>query len=160
MLLLALYKFFFFWDSESFIFFRSLSTHWQKNIFSNTAYTRNPPKMLFYSAAEQYSTVLMGGSLRCCCFAFIFFPPATRRATPLALAGRQLTPPSGSRGIFFQNVFAEIKRNVRDSFHPTITKRNIKSHLKNNSPLFHITSNIDKYTYTAEAAAAAYSTEH
>lgn len=72
----------FFWDSESFIQFFSLfsslfSTHWQKNIFSNTAYARREEKkrkkihpkkiiheMLFYSAQQPPSdtaqrTVLM-----------------------------------------------------------------------------------------------------
>lgn len=60
-----LYKFTFFWDSESFIHFFSAAAAAALSFYtltakyiSNTAYTRNktPRKMLFYSAhsTEQY----------------------------------------------------------------------------------------------------------
>lgn len=35
--------------------------------------------------------------------------------------------------------------------HSTLLKKNIKSPLKYNSPLFHITSNIDKHPYTQQS---------
>lgn len=56
----------------------------------------------------------------------------------------------------FLKMFFSAKKCIRHSFHPrplppaslSFEKKNIKSPLKYNSPLFHITSNIDKHTHT------------
>lgn len=89
-MLLALYKFtiflsFFGTPRVLYIFF-ALFLHTDRKIFSNTAYTRNPPKNAILFRQQQYSTVLMGVLsvfVAVLCFYIIFFP-STLRATPSA----------------------------------------------------------------------------
>lgn len=162
--MLLLYKFrILFGTPRVLYFFRSLSTHWQKIYFLTPPTRETPQKMLFYSAAIQHS--FNGGSLVVAALLLYFFhsPPFQHALTPRRETGArersQLTLRRARVEIFWKCFFAEKMYDTR-STHPHLflsrlslrwmLKKNIKSPLKYNSPLFHITSNIDKRAYTQQ----------
>lgn len=79
-----------------------------------------PQKMLFYSAAIQHS--FNGGSLVCCCFAFIFFHPVISSHLQFCARTKRETTNTSSELAwkFFENVFFFAEKIVYDT-HSTST---------------------------------------